>query len=249
MMKKRTGRLIATAIAAAGFFVQAAAQVGDPRNDIAIGVNGGMTMNSISFDPTIKQRMLMAPTFGVTFRYVCERYYTAYCALQVELNYVRLGWKENIENSQNEPLPDRYERHLDYVQIPMFARMAWGKEHKGAMFFFQAGPQIGYCISESSEQSDVWTLNEDGTPDRPNSFSSQYDMSIDRKFDYGIVGGLGLEVHTPIGHFLLEGRYYYGLADVFNNSKTDVFARSNNNTITVKLTYLFDIVKTGGRSR
>ena len=55
---------------------------------------------------------------------------------------------------------------------------------------------------------------------------------------------LGVELNSRIGHFMLEGRYYYGLSDIYNNSKTDIFARSNNGTITVKLTYLFDVVKT-----
>ena len=126
----------------------------------------------------------------------------------------------------------------------MFARLAWGREHRGAMFYFMAGPQIGYCLGESSERSEAWTTLPDGTPDRPNGLTSQYSMPVERKFDYGIAGGLGVELNSRIGHFMLEGRYYYGLSDIYNNSKTDVFARSNNGTITVKLTYLFDVVKT-----
>jgi hypothetical protein len=43
---------------------------------------------------------------------------------------------------------------------------------------------------------------------------------------------------------MLEGRYYYGLGDIYGNSKRDFFGRSNNNAIVVKLTYLFDIMKT-----
>ena len=41
----------------------------------------------------------------------------------------------------------------------------------------------------------------------------------------------------------MEGRYYYGLGDIYNNSKKDVFSRSNHGTIIVKFTYLFDINK------
>ena len=73
----------------------------------------------------------------------------------------------------------------------------------------------------------------------------QDSLEIENKFDYGIAGGIGLEYsHPKIGHFLLEGRYYYGLGDIFGNSKRDYFGRSNNGSIIVKLTYLFDIVKT-----
>ncbi len=43
---------------------------------------------------------------------------------------------------------------------------------------------------------------------------------------------------------MLEGRYYYGLGDIFKNTKKDYFGRSGNSSITVKLSYLFDIIKT-----
>ena len=221
---------------------QAMGQVGEARNSLAVGFTGGVMMNTIGFDPTIKQKQHIGPTVGIVARYTSERYFKAYCALQVELNYSVLGWRENILNSNSEPLPDTYERQLHYIQLPMLARLAWGKEHRGAMGYFLAGPQVGYCISEKSKQS-VFTLNEEGNPDRPNGLYSQYSMSIDRKFDYGITAGAGVELNTTLGHFLIEGRYYYGLSDVFNNSKKDVFGRSNNSSIIAKVTYLFNIKK------
>ncbi len=224
------------------FAVPAQAQVGEARNSLAVGFTGGVMMNTIGFDPTIKQNQHIGPTFGVVARYTSERYFKAYCALQVELNYSVLGWRENILNSNSEPLPDTYERNIHYIQLPMLARLAWGKERRGAMGYFLAGPQIGYCLSEKSKQS-AFTLNDEGNPDRPNGLYSQYAMSIDRKFDYGITAGAGLELNTSLGHFLIEGRYYYGLSDIFNNSKKDVFGRSNNSTIVAKVTYLFDLKK------
>ena len=50
--------------------------------------------------------------------------------------------------------------------------------------------------------------------------------------------------HPKLGHFLLEGRYYYGLGDMYNNSKADYFGRSNFGQIVIKATWLFDIVRT-----
>ena len=70
-------------------------------------------------------------------------------------------------------------------------------------------------------------------------------MAVQRKFDYGIVVGAGIELSMPkVGHFILEGRYYYGLGDIFDNSKSDFFGRSNFGQIVVKATYLFDIIRT-----
>lgn len=218
------------------------AQVGESRRNIAVGFSGGLSMNKIGFDPTVKQSFMLGPTIGVVGRFTSEKYFSALCALQIELNYTRLGWKENILNSQSEPLPDRYQREQHYLQMPVMARLAWGRENRGVMGYFIAGPQIGYCFRETTSQSD-FTLNSEGVPDRPNDMYAQYDKPIERKFDYGITGGLGMELNTKLGHFLVEGRYYYGLSDIFNNSKKDVFGRSNNGTILVKMSYLIDVRK------
>ena len=65
----------------------------------------------------------------------------------------------------------------------------------------------------------------------------RYGKAIENKFEYGIAGGLGIEYKTKIGNFIVEGRYYYGLSDIFGNSKTDDFGRSANTTITVRIGY------------
>ena len=217
------------------------AQVGEARSRLDVGINGGLAMNHMSFDPTIKQKLHMAPTFGLTLRYTCEKYFAMVCALQVEVNYARLGWKEDIRSAADEPLPDRYQRNQDYIQLPLLARLGWGREEKGFMIYFVAGPQLGYCFHESTEQSAEWTLGPDGNPDRPNNFYAQYSMPVKNKFDYGITAGLGVEFSSAIGHIMLEGRYYYGLSDIYGNSKRDVFARSANGTIMAKMTYLFTV--------
>ena len=67
-------------------------------------------------------------------------------------------------------------------------------------------------------------------------------MSVENKFDYGIAAGLGVELSLKhVGHFLLEGRYYYGLGNIYGDTKRDYFGKSNNSSIIVKLTYLFDL--------
>lgn len=219
------------------------AQVGEARHDFAVGFNGGMAMNTVSFDPTIRQSMHSGPTFGLTMRYTCEKYFTMVCAIQVEVNYAKLGWKENITDYNDQPLPDRYQRHHHYIQVPVLARLGWGREERGMMGYLVAGPQIGYCFSETTEQSEEWTLTSTGVPNRPNNMYAQYSMPLERKLDYGITAGIGGELNTKAGHFMLEGRYYYGLSDLFGNSKKDTFARSANGAIVAKLTYLFSIKK------
>ena len=87
-MKVRMALLCVAACLALG----ARAQIGEPRDEIAVGINGGMSFNRVTFDPTIQQKMHTGPTFGLTFRYTCEKYFSAVCALQVLVNYARVGW-------------------------------------------------------------------------------------------------------------------------------------------------------------
>ena len=55
----------------------------------------------------------------------------------MEVNYANLGWEEVIETSS-----DTYSRDMHYIQVPILARMGWGYEEKGAMFYVVAGPQL-----------------------------------------------------------------------------------------------------------
>ncbi len=223
--------------------LSAQAQIGEPRSAIAVGVNAGLSYNTISFAPTVKQKGALGPTFGLTLRLTSEKYFKTLCALQMELNFSQLGWEEDIYDSKDEPLPDTYRRKINYLQLPFMARLGWGYEKRGLMGYFLAGPQIGFCLGESTVKSAQWTLDAAGNPDRPNGMFAQYDMPIEKKFDYGITAGAGIELTTSAGHFLLDARYYYGLSDLYGNSKKDVFSRSANGTISVRLTYLFDIRK------
>lgn len=230
--------------------VTARAQVGEYRNDLAVGVNGGYTMTSVNFLPKVPQGMLGGYIGGLSLRYTCEKYFKSICAIVAELNYSQMGWKESILTPNDEPvinystgLPEEYQRMITYVQLPIFARMGWGRERRGFQAFFQVGPQLGYYLSESTETN--FDTRKPNLVERTSSVDRQYEMPVENKLDYGIAGGLGLEFsNRHIGHFLLEGRYYYGLGNLYGNSKRDYFAISNFQNITVKLTYLFDIVKT-----
>lgn len=211
------------------------AQVGLPRRDLAVGLSGGYALNKVSFNPTIKQKFHGGITFGTTIRYTCEKYFSALCALQGEINYIQLGWKELIETS-----PNTYQRNINYVQIPLLANVGFGRERGGARFFIAIGPQIGYMLSENEKRGGgEW----DGV--RPNNVVEQYDLSVQQRFEYGLTGGLGLDLSTRSGHhFLIEGRYYFALSDIFHNSKKDFFGRSANGAIIAKASYLFDVVRT-----
>ena len=226
------------------------AQIGEHRNDLAIGFNGGLNMSSVSFTPKVSQAKLNGITGGLSVRYVCEKYFSTVCSLYGEINYSQMGWKEDIVDVNDMPvintatgLPEQYSRTVNYIQVPLMAHLAWGREQKGFAFFVNLGPQFGIYMSESTKTN--FDFSDRNAADRVNPVCAQDTMAVENKFDYGIAAGAGIEFsHPKVGHFLVEGRYYYGLGNIYGDSKRDYFGSSNFGTITVKLAYLFDIVRT-----
>ena len=212
------------------------AQLGEERSNLAVGVNVGMNMTKVDFSPRIKQKSHNGMAFGVTARYMCEKYFNMMCGIQAEINYTQRGWKEDIDDGSE----NTYSRTMNYIEVPLLAHLAFGKDalDKGVKFFINMGPQVAYFLSEKEKMSEEWN-----PAYRPNGVNQQYGKWVENKFDYGILGGMGLELSTKAGHFLLEGRYYYGLADFWGSSKKDEFGRSGHSYMGVKLTYLFDITK------
>ena len=120
------------------------AQIGLYRNDMSIGVNGGYVLSNVGFNPKVNQTYHGGFTGGVSFRYVCEKYFSTICALQAEVNFAQIGWKEEILDANDAPVinpvtgvAEQYSRTMNYVQIPIFAHLGWGREDKGFQFFFQ----------------------------------------------------------------------------------------------------------------
>lgn len=231
------------------------AQVGEHRNDFSMGVNGGYVMSSVNFTPKVPQKQHDGMMGGLSFRYVCEKYFKTICSVYAEINYAQVGWKEDILTREDLPVlisgtkePLAYSRTINYVQIPVFAHLAWGREVKGLNFFVNAGPQFGLYLSESTKTNfDLTTTTEN---ERASNVVAQDTMKVQHKFDYGIALGIGAEYSIPkVGHFLAEARYYYGLGNLYGSSKRDYFGTSNFGQIVIKLSYLFDITKTKNIAR
>ncbi len=211
------------------------AQLQNQRKNLAIGINGGMNFSSMDFSPRIPLGQLISPSVGFTTRYIVEKYFKMICGIQLEANLSQRGWKENIDDGSG----DTYSRIITYAEIPVLAHLAFGVDNKkGLRFIVNLGPQFSYYLSDKELKSETWN-----TSNRTNGITAQYGKAIERKFEYGLTGGVGVELRTDIGNFLVEGRYYYGLSDVFNNSKKDYFGRSANTFLGARVTYLFDITK------
>ena len=212
----RTTRILAVALFMTLLIpVGTMAQVGEHRSVFSIGAGGGYVMSNVGFTPKVNQKMYGGMMGGLAFRYVCEKYFNTICSVQAEVNYAKIGWKEDI---------------LDLNEAPVINPQTGAAE------------QTGIWLSESTEAS--YDLSAPNLQDRANRTVAQETMPVENKFDYGIAAGLGMEYsHPKAGHLQLEGRYYYGLGNIYGDSKKDYFGKSNFGNIVVKLTYLFDLTK------
>ena len=210
------------------------AQVGEARNTLCLGFNGGMGTSEVSFIPTIKQTLSLGPTFGVSLRHISEKYFFLICGTQVELNFARRGWTEDIDDESG----NEYTRIADYIEIPFLAHIGFGREFRGFQGHINLGPQVAYLIN----QREIFGGKEPwDTSNRPNQVTEQYGKDIENKLDYGITASVGLEMRTGSGNFGIEGRYYFGLGNIFGITKKDYFGRCANSTISVRLTYSFNL--------
>jgi hypothetical protein len=189
----------------------------------AFGFNGGVTFSNVSFNSAIRvpQESLQQYSGGFTVRFISENHF----GIQGELNFSQRGWKEKTDSVHL----SRQTRSLNYIEFPLMTHIYFGMGKK-AHLIFNIGPQISWFIREKTTDTEIHS-SEDIPP--------YYNQKVQRRFDYGLKGSMGLEFKTGVGSFILDGRYYFGLSDIFNNTRADIFQASPNKVIGVNLTYLF----------
>lgn len=198
--------------------------------DFALGLRAGATVSEMAWSPSVRQKFTPGFTVGLTARYTEENYF----GLIAELNFTQRGWAENY-------LPEtglNYKRTLNYAQIPVMTHIFFGSDtFRG---FVNLGPEVGYMVS-SSISSNFDYHNPGQVAGFPSNYRvSQLDMAIARRFDYGIAGGIGAELRLRRKHsIMIEGRFYYGLANVFPSGRTEVFGASRSMSIECTTAYMF----------
>ena len=197
---------------------------------IAVGGKAGASLSRVNFNPTVQQTMLPGMTAGAMFRYIEENHF----GLIAELNVTQRGWKEAFDESDY-----NYSHRFTYLELPVMTHIFFGNQRvKG---FFNLGPEINVMLSDGVK-SNFDYKNPLGLEyfELDTRHVEQLWMDIDNRLDYGICAGAGMELNLNTKHsLLLEGRFYYGLTDVFPNHKTDIFSGSNSMSITVTLGYFY----------
>lgn len=201
------------------------------KSNVYVGAKGGATLSEIFFNPNVRQLLSPGMTAGVTVRYIEEKYF----GIVAELNFSQRGWKDNFEGA-----PYNYQRQINYLQLPIFAHLYFG--HRGK-FFLNLGPEFGVMLGESTKSNFDFTQIKT-LPDFPinNRVTEQFGISVKNKFDYGIAAGVGGEFFINQRNSLaLEGRFYYGLGNIFSADRTDPFHASNSMSLQFTAQYWFRV--------
>lgn len=219
---RKTIILLAVVLAATGLVAQKNKFVPEWN----IGVGFGPTFSSVGFTPNVSTKNELQYHGGIGVRYISENH----LGIIAEINYSQQGWvqqfKENPEYSHS--------HQLNYVEMPVLTHIYFGNKVR---FIFNLGPKISVLMSEKEDMSDaLGDYLASGTYPIQNP-SYQYYRNAEKRFDYGIMAAMGLEFRSGIGNFALEGRYTFGLGNIYNSSKSDFFSKSSNSVLSVRLSY------------
>lgn len=224
-------KILLTSLLSLSVFLQSYGQ-NNSSSEWNIGVGFGPTFSSMSIVPTstklnFKTKSMMQYQGGISVRYISEKN----VGLIGELNYSQMGWETKFADESL--VANKHQHILNYISIPILTHIYFGNKTR---FFFNVGPQIGILLSDkekTNEAFDKWLVTADAT-----TYSTDlYGLKAQKKIDYGITAGMGVEIRTGIGNFAVEGRYYMGFGDIYSNNKRDPYSRSANRVISAKLTY------------
>jgi hypothetical protein len=157
--------------------------------------------------------------------------------LRSEITYVRKGWGERINDPNFERIDTIYTTALDYVEVPIMAHLYLGQRLR---YFLNIGLYTGFVVNSSETAS----ISGRGTVNLPDSMVNRllirYNPDRDRKFDFGIAGGLGLAYASKIGTFQAEARLAFGLRSVRAINLEPIPRSILNFNLQYTITYLYN---------
>lgn len=202
---------------------QGLAQTRIPR-EVHLGVIGGANLSEYGFNPRVTQQMNQGYTGGVAVRYIEETLF----GLQTELLLTRRGFSDYYEDQ-----PDwKFNRSLTYIELPVMAHIYFkiGNRHEVAV---DMGPKLGYYLFDSKDNQMPNDFGQPGSETETYTWEHHF-LEVEKKFDYGIQAGLGYEFKLNEQMSMqIQGRYYYGLGNMWADTKADKFQQSSNSSIQV----------------
>lgn len=188
--------------------------------ELYVGIRGGTTYSTINLVPKyIDINYYPGYSGGFMFRYISEKYF----GIEVDLNYTQSGWRESDDNYTGSS-DYSYQRCITSYEMPVMLN-SYFPVNKNFRFILNAGAHFAYL--DNSDEDILFDNN-----------YSQHGLVIENKFQYGLIGGLGMEVRFKGSSIGIEGRYSYFLSNIFKDAASNEnFSNSNISTIYVSAYY------------
>lgn len=194
-----------------------------PR-EVHLGVVGGANLSEYTFSPNVTQKMTNGYTAGVAVRYIEETLF----GLQAELHMTQRGFSDYYEEHQDW----KFRRDLTYIEMPVMAHVYFKMGERNEVAF-DIGPKLGFYLFDNTSDSMPAGFGQPGT-EYESYTSEHHTLPVSKTFDYGIQAGLGYEFKFDRKVSLqVQGRYYYGLGNIWPDTKADVFEQSSNSSIQI----------------
>lgn len=175
----------------------------------SIGVKGGLNIASIDYKSN--PGSVIGYHIGPIIDFQIQKNFFLSTGLQFSLNGVEMGAVK--ENGDIEIVPMR----IRNLQLPVDFKILFLID-KSNKLFMQAGPYVGYSMSNKVKQSSR------------DSKINYGDQGLTR-FDFGIEGAIGFE----FGRIVPSLGYQYGITDQFGSNDL----KGRNRVVQVSLAYIF----------
>jgi len=162
----------------------------------------------------------MAGDFGITLK----RYDMQYVGFQVELNYIERGYRLPVR------VWEFYLRNNRYIELPMFMQGRY--QYKKNFVHVNLGCYGAFLLFATEG------LNTTGTFVME---KSKLNVLYDKRFDFGLAGGIGLGREFKWGTLQVDGRIFYGLNDLFEYTYMDMPRQSRSYVESVSFSYYLNL--------
>ncbi|MGM9735930.1 MAG: porin family protein [Candidatus Cryptobacteroides sp.] len=173
-----------------------------------IGVQYGVGLSQVIWNPSQKQEMVFVPyNFGVTYTKYGKMFgYMPYFGFQTGVFFAREGYrfKYNEESDYTYKVEGAESAMLNLIEVPVMAHMHIDFWKMKVMV--NIGCYGGYRLSIERDPGKTGYV----APEKEHSF-----IETDRRWDYGIKGGLGFGLVFDPVEIHIEGMYKHSLSSLY----------------------------------
>ena len=160
---------------------------------------GNLGLNYSTFKTSNNDVFDITPKYGVNVGVGLPYSFNKYFSVEPEVNIAQKGARLVGMIPNASAYFDDYDIKLTYLEMPVSLKTMI--EYKNVVYFLKGG--FYFDVS-------IWTNEEIRSG---NVVSHTKSPNIDRPFDYGLQGGIGVELNKKIS---VQSRLYYGLYNITN---------------------------------